>query len=158
MDNSREASSPIIWPPIIYGSAAVICGVLSWIAGWPFETIDTRMYGLVAGVIVATLGVLALLMAGNRFNAAGTPIPPNQPTQALVFEGDYKATRNPMYLGFTLLLLGLGLAFDQLWFVIAVPLAMFAVTKLAIEREEAYLERKFGAEYLAYKQRVRRWI
>ena len=48
--------------------------------------------------------------------------------------------------------------FNQLWFLLATPFAMFSVTKLAIEREEAYLERTFGAEYMAYKSRVKRWI
>ena len=49
-------------------------------------------------------------------------------------------------------------AFNSWWFVIALPIAMLAVTKLAIEPEEAYLERKFGAAYVAYKTSVRRWI
>ena len=63
-----------------------------------------------------------------------------------------------MYLGMSLILAGLGFAFDQLWFLLALPVALVAVTKLAIEREEAYLERKFGAEYVAYKRDVRRWF
>ena len=61
-------------------------------------------------------------------------------------------------LGMTLVLFGLGLALNELWFLIAVPIAVLAVTKLAIEREEAYLERRFGAPYVAYKSKVRRWI
>lgn len=158
MSNSRDASSPVIWPPIIFAVATIAAAVLSWFAGLPFETVVPSGLGLAAGVLVIALGAALLLLAGHRFNAAGTPIPPNRPTKLIVDEGIYRYSRNPMYLGFTLVLLGLGLAFDQLWFVIAALIAVFAVTKLAIEREEAYLERKFGAAYLQYKSQVRRWL
>jgi protein-S-isoprenylcysteine O-methyltransferase Ste14 len=63
-----------------------------------------------------------------------------------------------MYLGLTVILLGIGLATGSIWFFIGMAIAMFAVTKLAIEKEEIYLADKFGAAYLDYKSRVRRWI
>ena len=155
--DGRDASSPFIWPPIIYLTAAILAAFLSWLAGWswlPFAVGPLR----VLGGVLCLLGGACLVLAERRFKAAGTPVPPTAPTKALVFDGIYRLTRNPMYLGMTLLLAGLGLALDQAWFAIAVPFAMLAVTKLAIEREEAYLARKFGAPYLEYKTRVRRWI
>ena len=158
MAPTHEASNSVIWPPIIYASAAAIAVVLGWIVNLSFQSEAARGLALILGIVIAALGLLLLLLAGRSFTAAGTPIAPNQPTKALVFDGIYNHTRNPMYLGFTLVLIGLGLIFDELWFIITAPLAMFAVTKLAIEREEAYLERKFGAEYVAYKGRVRRWV
>ena len=158
MASTPEASSSVIWPPIIYASAAASAVLLGWINNLSFQSEATRGLALILGIVIAALGLLMLLLAGRSFTAVGTPIAPTQPTKALVFDGIYNHTRNPMYLGFTLVLIGLGLIFDELWFIIAAPLAMFAVTKLAIEREEAYLERKFGAEYLAYRGRVRRWV
>lgn len=158
MNTTREASSPVPWPPIIYGVAALTAALLGWLAGWSFEAPEYRTMGMLVGIAMSVLAVAMGAMAGGLFSRAGTPIPPNRPTTALVVDGVFTWTRNPMYLGFSLLLLGLGLVVDQLWFVIAVPLAMLAVTKLAIEREEAYLERKFGADYVAYKTRVRRWL
>lgn len=158
MSSQREASSPVVWPPIIFAVSAIAAALLTWFAGLPFETFLPSGLGLAIGVVVIALGAGMLLLAGRRFNAAGTPIPPNRPTKVIVSEGIYRYSRNPMYLGLALVLLGLGLAFDQLWFIVAMPLAMIAVTKLAIEREEAYLEKKFGAEYLQYKSQVRRWI
>ena len=154
----RDASSPVPWPPIIYGSATVAAGVLGWLVPWHFEADGFRNVGLVLGLLVGGLGLLAGGLAGRRFIAAGTPIPPDRPTKTLVFDGVFQYTRNPMYLGFTLLLICFGLVFDDVWFFVAAPVAVFAVTKLAIEREEVYLERKFGAAYLSYKERVRRWI
>ena len=153
-----EASSPFIWPPTIYGSAALLSGLVSWFASWPFEPDGTRFELRAAGVVLIALGIASAVAAERRFHAAGTPVPPTRPTKALVFDGIYKYTRNPMYLGMTLVLFGLGLALNELWFLIAVPIAVLAVTKLAIEREEAYLERRFGAPYVAYKSKVRRWI
>lgn len=158
MAETPQASSPVIWPPIIYASAAGVSLILSMLNSWSFETLSTRSIVFSVGVIAAVLGVALLAAAGRLFASAGTPVAPNRPTKALVFDGIYKYTRNPMYLGFTVVLFAIGLIFDELWFLIAAPLAMFAVTKLAIEREEAYLERKFGAAYVAYKERVRRWI
>jgi len=83
---------------------------------------------------------------------------PTKPSSALVTSGIYRWTRNPMYLGMSLILGGIGLAAGSLWFLIALPIAMIAVTKLAIEREERYLAQLFGQPYLDYKARVRRWL
>ena len=154
----RDASSPVPWPPIIYLSAALVAGLMSWAAGWPFLPGTARDYALACGVGVIFLGANFLVLAGLRFNRAKTPIPPNVPTKTLVFDGVYKYTRNPMYLGMTLVLAGLSLMLNQLWFVIAVPIAVYAVTKLAIEREEEYLARRFGEPYLDYTAKVRRWF
>lgn len=158
MPPKPDASSPFVWPPVIYVSAAVLSGMLAWFAGWPFEPPGQGAWWRFAGSAVIVMGLALLVMAGARFNRAKTPIAPTEPTQVLVFDGVYRYTRNPMYLGMTSILSGLGIALDQLWFLIAVPIAMIAVTKLAIEREEAYLERRFGAPYTAYKTTVRRWL
>ena len=154
----RDASSPVPWPPIIYGGAAVVAGIVSWLSAWPFEPTAGWFFIRIAGVCLIFAGIALLMAAAAGFNRAKTPMPPTAPTKALVFGGIYRFTRNPMYLGMTSILAGLGLALDQLWFLIAVPLALFAVTKLAIEREEAYLARRFGAPYLEYKTKVRRWL
>ena len=158
MSSKADASSSFVWPPVIYATGAVLSGAMAWIARWPFEAFAPGVLWQLAGAGLIAAGIGLLAAAVTRFNRAKTPTAPTAPTKALVFDGIYQFTRNPMYLGMTLILLGLGLALDQLWFLIAVPCAMFAVTKLAIEREEAYLERRFGAPYLAYKAKVRRWL
>ena len=158
MPAPRDASSPFRWPPVIYGTAAVVAGVLSWFTPWRFEIVELRMFLMVTGTLLVVASLILVSLAAVRFKAAGTAVHPTEPTTAIVSSGIYRYTRNPMYLGMSLGLAGLGLALDQLWFLIAMPLAMLAVTKLAIEREEAYLAQKFGVEYLGYKARVRRWV
>jgi protein-S-isoprenylcysteine O-methyltransferase Ste14 len=110
------------------------------------------------GIAVVILGMLMIVGAARLFRRAGTPVAPTEPTSALVIDGIYRWTRNPMYLALSLILLGTALATGSLWFFIGLAAAIFAVTKLAIEKEEIYLADKFGASYLDYKARVRRWI
>ncbi len=158
MSKPNDASSPFIWPPAIYGSATLIAGLLSFFAAWPFEPAAVRLTAIMAGVATLCLGGAIALAAEIGFKRAGTAVLPTRPTTVIVSTGIYRFTRNPMYLGMSLALAGLGLALDQLWFLIALPVAMAAVTRLAIEREETYLAAKFGTEYLAYKAKVRRWV
>jgi protein-S-isoprenylcysteine O-methyltransferase Ste14 len=89
---------------------------------------------------------------------AGTATLPIHPTSAIVEDGIYRYSRNPMYLGMSIILAGLAPTMNNAWYWLALPFAIFAVTKLAIEREEAYLAREFAARYLPYKARVRRWF
>ncbi len=158
MNDRRDASSPFIWPPAIYGGAALVAAALTWLAPLDILTPAEALPWRLAGVAVFAVGVGVALLAGRRFKAVGTPIKPTEPTTALVEEGIYRYTRNPMYLGMTLMLLGLAAGLRSAWFLIALPIAVLAVTKLAIEREERYLETKFGEAYRAYKSRVRRWL
>lgn len=158
MSAPPDASSPYIWPPVIYGNSTVVAALLSWLVSWPFEPQEMRTVLLALGLVLGALGVAIAVLAELRFKAAGTAVLPTRPTTAIVSSGIYAFTRNPMYLGMSLGLAGFGLALDQLWFVLALPIAMFAVTKLAIEREETYLAAKFGTEYLTYKAKVRRWV
>lgn len=89
---------------------------------------------------------------------AHTNIDPRQPTTTIVVEGPYRFTRNPIYLSLTLLYSGLTVLFNALSGLLLLPIALIILRRGVIEREERYLERKFGEQYLSYKQRVRRWL
>jgi protein-S-isoprenylcysteine O-methyltransferase Ste14 len=102
---------------------------------------------------------LTLAAAGIRnFSRAGTPVPTNEPTRALVTTGVHGWTRNPIYVGLFAVYLGIALAVRSPWIlVLVVPLA-FAIRFGVIAREETYLERRFGHTYRDYMARVRRWL
>jgi protein-S-isoprenylcysteine O-methyltransferase Ste14 len=85
-----------------------------------------------------------IVMGMRRFQAAGTNIPPTLPTTALVVDGPYRRTRNPLYLGMTLVYLGLGVAAGSLWAIRLVVPLLWVMNTAVIAREEHYLERKFG--------------
>ena len=150
------ASSRFPWPPAIYGSAALLAALMSWLAPLGPGASGTVLRPL--GIVVIVAGFALGLSAIRLFRRAGTPAAPIRPSTALVTGGIYRWTRNPMYLGMSCILVGLGIATGSLWFFIALPLGLFAVTKLAIEPEEAYLARSFGQAYLDYKASVRRWV
>jgi protein-S-isoprenylcysteine O-methyltransferase Ste14 len=94
----------------------------------------------------------------GKFRDAGTPVPGNRPTSAIVRTGPYRFSRNPIYVAFSLLQLGIAAWINSLWLIATLVVAIALMTTIVIPREEWYLERKFGAEYLDYKARVRRWI
>jgi protein-S-isoprenylcysteine O-methyltransferase Ste14 len=83
---------------------------------------------------------------------------PMVPTRKLVFSGPYRWTRNPMYLAMTLVYTGTTLLFELTWALFLLPLVLLALTALVVRKEERYLEEKFGEDYVAYKERVRRWL
>jgi protein-S-isoprenylcysteine O-methyltransferase Ste14 len=89
---------------------------------------------------------------------AGTNVNPTEPTTILVVEGPFKFTRNPLYLSLTLFYAGVAILMNALWAMLMLPAVLFLVNRGVIEREERYLERKFGEQYTQYKERVRRWI
>ena len=106
---------------------------------------------MVAGAVLAIAGVLA-------FRRARTTILPFRAASAMVRDGPYRFTRNPMYVGMTLGYLGLSLAFNTAWPILLLPLVLVAMVKLVITKEEEYLEAVFGDDYRVYKRGVRRWI
>jgi protein-S-isoprenylcysteine O-methyltransferase Ste14 len=118
--------------------------------------------GPVAHWIIAGLLILAgLAVAGSgirSFTRAGTPVPTNEPTRALVTTGIHAWTRNPIYVGMFLLYGGIGVATRSTWApILTLPLAV-TMRYGVVAREEAYLEWRFGDAYRDYKARVRRWL
>ena len=89
---------------------------------------------------------------------AGSNVPTNMPTTSIVDTGPYRFTRNPIYLGMMLGLVGLAIAFDSLWLLVMLVPFFLVIRYGVVAREEAYLERKFGEIYRRYRARVRRWL
>ena len=117
--------------------------------------------GWIQFVVAAPLVVAgAALAAGSvkRFDIAGTDERYAEPTSAIVRDGPYALTRNPMFLGLVVLHLGLVVAVNAAWALIGVPVLIFYLRYGVISREERFLEQRFGDEYANYKRRVPRWI
>ena len=104
------------------------------------------------------MGVAVMAAGARSFSRAGTPVPSNQPVRALVTTGVHGWSRNPIYVGMLLLYAGIGIAARSPWvLILALPLILI-LRYGVIAREEAYLERRFGDAYRAYKAHVRRWL
>ena len=111
-----------------------------------------------AGAVLALLAVALAVWAVVTLARHRTPVDPYRPTTAIVDEGPYRWSRNPIYVGFVVGMLGIGLALGWLWSVACAPLVFVALHLLVVRREEAYLAGKFGSAYTDYRRRVRRWV
>ena len=105
-----------------------------------------------------TTGCFALAWFNTAFSRKGTAVEPWKPTTAIVTTGPYRLTRNPAYLGMALTYVGIALMSDALWVLLPLPVVLAVIDRAVIAREERYLERKFGDEYLDFKRRRRRWV
>jgi protein-S-isoprenylcysteine O-methyltransferase Ste14 len=155
---SKRGGARVTVPPPLVFLAAVIVGVLEdrFFVRW---SVPGGVAVRVALAALAVGGALALgLPAIRRFRRTGQDPKPWQPTPELIFDGPYRFTRNPMYLGMTLLTIGLGPAFGTLWTLPLAFAALGAVHLLAVRPEERYLAAKFGEPYLQYMERVRRYL
>jgi protein-S-isoprenylcysteine O-methyltransferase Ste14 len=152
-----DVAGVIALPPLIFLGFLAGATVLEAIVPLPIPFAHS-LANYVAGVALAAGGFVMIARGTRRFAAAGTNIPPTLPTTALVVDGIYGRTRNPLYLGTTLIYLGLSVAAGSLWAIgLLVPL-LWLINVGVVKREERYLERKFGDAYRDYKARVRRWI
>ena len=110
------------------------------------------------GVVVILIGLAVVVAASRTFKNVDTNIEPWKPTSKIVSDGVFAYSRNPIYVAFCLAPIGIGLLVGSFWVLMSFVPAAITVYFVAIKKEEAYLEKKFGDEYLAYKSNVRRWV
>lgn len=145
-------------PPLLFLAGLVLGAVADRLLPLPWPVPGTALVHAIAGGVPIAAG-LALAAAGIRnFLRANTPVPTTQPTRALVTAGIHGRTRNPIYLGMFLAYAGIGIAARSPWILVLLPPLALAIRYGVVAREEAYLERRFGDAYRAYKARVRRWL
>lgn len=155
MANSDHAQVKAL-PPLVYFSAVL--------AGWLLHKVLPLPVGLErAPQEIATWALMGpalalLLWAMGNFRRAGTAINPYRTTTTVVGAGPYRFSRNPMYVSMALLQASFAFMLDTWWILVLLPPVMLFMRHAVIGPEERYLEGKFGADYLAYKQRVRRWL
>ncbi|MBX9450337.1 MAG: isoprenylcysteine carboxylmethyltransferase family protein [Mesorhizobium sp.] len=146
------------WPPIVYVAAVAAAIVLNWLVPLPWIPGPLGELLFAVGWLVVG-GALAIDITAMRTMArAKTTIMPHRGSDHLVTSGPFSFTRNPIYLGNTMLMIGIGLIAGIVWFILLAPVAAFVTQKLAIEREERHLEIRFGKKYRDYAKKVRRWI
>jgi protein-S-isoprenylcysteine O-methyltransferase Ste14 len=113
---------------------------------------------LPVGTALVLLGLLVLVLARREFAQRGQPTDPGRPTTRLVTTGVFSLSRNPIYLGVTCFLAGIGLASNFVWVLVMLLPALLACHYVLIAPEERYLAEKFGEAYRNYARSVQRWI
>ena len=155
MEQKTNHASVVVNPFVIYLGLAIVAILLQKILPLSFMSeISARVLGVSLLILNLGFGLPAL----RGMLQAKTSPNPNRPTTSLVLSGVYRLTRNPMYVGLTLVFAGLLIYFQVSWGLLFVPLVVWLITNWVIVPEEKYLGEKFGEEYLQYKSKVRRWI
>jgi protein-S-isoprenylcysteine O-methyltransferase Ste14 len=144
-------------PPLVYG-AAVLAGLAleRWIWPLPLPLGETTAH--YAGWALMLPGLALLAWAMRSFARANTAIVPYNTTTSIVPAGPYRFSRNPMYIAMAVIQSAFAVMFATAWIFILLPPVLLFIRHGVIAREERYLERKFGAGYLDYKNKVRRWL
>ena len=154
-EQDRPNISPMVHPPVVALMFIVIAYFLGRFVALPFSAPAILRY---TGLALTLLGFLLGIGAFLEFRKARTGLDPHGSSKQMVTSGIYRFSRNPIYLGFLLMVIGLPLNSGLLWGIVMAPLYIMTMTRLVIEREEAYLEKKFKPQYTDYKSRVRRWL
>jgi protein-S-isoprenylcysteine O-methyltransferase Ste14 len=152
---AEVANRGITRPPLIY-LGAIALG-LSLHFTWPVRLVPRGVSGPLGGTAVL-VAVALFLSAARTFRTAGTPVSGNRPTTTIVRTGPYRWSRNPIYLSFSLLQLGIAFCVNSLWLLVTLIPAVALMSFVVIPREEQYLETRFPSDYLPYKASVRRWL
>jgi protein-S-isoprenylcysteine O-methyltransferase Ste14 len=156
-DNQQNAELDIpTLPPIIFG-VPVFIGVLVHVFLWQYGVLG-GVFGVVIGAVLVTTGVGLIFWGWKTLAAHGEHPEPDQPTKTLVMTGPFRRTRNPFYVSFLLIGIGIAVAVNSLAMFIAVFVGAAALNVLVVRAEEAYLGRIFGDLYTDYVDRTRRWF
>ena len=110
------------------------------------------------GLGIAVIGAGIAAKAVSQFTEAGTSVPVHEPTDALVTNGLYALSRNPIYIALIVFYVGLSIALTTGWALLLLPAVVAVLRKGVVEREEALLTQEFGDAYVAYKKKVPRWL
>ncbi len=142
-------------PPILYVGATILGVILNFFIAITFLP---GVLAWIVGPLFVVVGIPIIISAFGSLIRGKTPLDPGLPTATIVKDGVYRFTRNPIYLSFTLIYVGVAFTFNLIWALALLVAVLIAIDLGQIRREEKYLERKFGEEYLRYKKTVRRWF
>ena len=153
----RGNAGVIAPPPVIFLAFLALAAVLEALAPSPTATLF-RHARYVTGAAILIIGLLIGIAGLRGLRAAATNVSTDLPTTALVVNGIYGRSRNPLYLAMALAYIGLAIAAGSVWAVTLLLPLLVLIHVGVISREEKYLEREFGDMYRQYKSRVRRWL
>jgi protein-S-isoprenylcysteine O-methyltransferase Ste14 len=153
---SKEDSAQILAaPPFFFIIPLLIGAVVEYSV--PTSLLPT-LPSIIIGLLFSWASLPFFILSLKSFFKVKTTFDARKTTTYLVTTGVYKISRNPAYLSLVLLYIGISFLINSIWILILILPANYSVQKFCIEREEKYLESKFGNQYLNYKKQVRRWL
>jgi protein-S-isoprenylcysteine O-methyltransferase Ste14 len=141
---ASDHANVAIKPPFLFLGALALGCLLSLVLPIGPRLASPNGLALGVGVTFVAIGLVLAILSIRRFRLAGTSVVPGEPSTALVVEGPYRFTRNPIYIGFVLLYFGLAIILTSLWVLLLLIPVLIVLQRGVVEREEIYLERQFG--------------
>lgn len=159
MNETRRSNPGVHFPPPFLFVAGFLLALAleRWAFSFRFGA-GSRPATLLTGWLLLAVSASLVLWAARAFSRAQTAIMPFKPASRIVTSGPYRFSRNPMYVGLTLMYVGLSLLMRLVWPILVLPLVLLALFALVISREERYLGDAFPVEYAEYRRHVRRWL
>ena len=156
VDSAHKSSWEIA--EVVFGIPFIVGITLHFIFPISLPQGILRQVLIPVGSVIIIIGVGLVILARRQFAYFRQPTDPGRPTTKVIKTGVFAISRNPLYLGGVLVLLGIALALNMLWALIMLFLSMILCHYVLIIPEEQYLEEKFGDEYKEYADSVRRWL
>jgi protein-S-isoprenylcysteine O-methyltransferase Ste14 len=155
--DGKDHDNIVAHPPVIFGIVLVVGFLIHKCFPLALMSHPGSLSKVVAGILFVLAGII--MVSGTRLMLQKKIDPrPDRPTTAIVTEGLFRYSRNPLYLSLMLIYGGIAVYANSLWLFLLLPLLFFGLERGVVLREEKYLEGKFGDEYLQYKKKVRRWV
>jgi protein-S-isoprenylcysteine O-methyltransferase Ste14 len=158
VNDIKERPNKLPWPPLIYGAAILIGALSAYVLPTPWPGSPASDFLLAIGGLMIAGGLFIDYSAMKTMSKAKTTIMPNKGADHLVAGGPFSFSRNPIYLANTMITAGIGFMSGIIWFLPFALIAAMLTQHLAIKREEAHLEARFGKAFREYAKKVRRWI
>lgn len=154
----NKDGAKVRFPPPLVFLGSIVLGVIVQRKAVRLSLVFARGLRLAAAALILACGVSLVASARILFRHTGQNPIPWKPTPELILQGPYRFTRNPMYVGVTLFVIGLGLAVNNLWISLFAAPALLVVHFIAVLPEERYLAAKFGESYRSFLAQVRRYL
>jgi len=155
---SKRHADVLVRPPVLYLGGLCAGALIELVMPLGPGLAGGALRPIIIGFGLAAIGLTIGVRAIRQFRDAGTSVQVYEPTEALVTDGLYGWSRNPIYVGLSVLYTGLAIALTSGWTLLVLPIVIWVMNWGVIDREEAYLETEFGEAYLAYKKKVPRWL
>ncbi|MCU0415033.1 MAG: isoprenylcysteine carboxylmethyltransferase family protein [Ignavibacteriaceae bacterium] len=155
MHNQKDSAHLLAAPPFFFIIPLLVGAIVEYFV--PTSLLAT-VPSIIIGLLFSWASLPFIILSLKSFYKVKTTFDARKTTTTLVTTGIYKISRNPAYLSLVLFYIGLSFLINSVWILILVMAAIYSVQKFCIEREEKYLESKFGSQYLNYKKKVRRWL
>jgi len=154
-ENDKKGAAVKVPPPLIALIVLLVTYSIHYL--WPIGIGSMPVFKYI-GIAIVVLGIGIIIYASIVFKKAETNIEPWKPTTKIISAGLYGYTRNPIYVAFCLIQIGMGIFLNSLWVLSGFIITAILIYHIAIKKEELYLEAKFKEEYVLYKNKVRRWL